>query len=154
MARREIWTAPGVALYDPEMSIDASRSHRRHLVQAECIVRSAEDGRLLADRTLDLSYSGARVAALGDARVGERVQMSLAIPGTSVWIDAGGRVERVLPGRRYGETGAALGVRIDRMDGMRRLLLAQVVRSYPEVARGRGPRRDYAETVARIGRDG
>lgn len=116
-------------------------------------MRSAEDGRLLADRTLDLSYSGARVAALDEARVGERVVMSLAIPDTRIWIEAGGRIERVLPGRRYGERGTAFGLRIDRMDGMRRLLLAQVASRYPEVARTRGSRRDYAETIARIARD-
>ena len=117
-------------------------------------MRSAEDGRLLGDRTLDVSYSGARVAALTSARVGERVQLAVAIPGTSIWVEGSGRVERVLAGRRHGDGGAALGVRIDRMDGMRRLLLAQVVGRYPIAARGRGPRRDYAETIARIARVG
>lgn len=117
-------------------------------------MRSVEDGRLLADRALDLSYSGARVASLGSARVGERVTMSLAMPGTPIWIEAAGRVERVIPGRRIGDEGPALGLRIDRMDGMRRLLLAQVVSRFPIAARSRGARRDYAESIARIGRDG
>jgi hypothetical protein len=127
-----------------------ARQHRRHAVEAHCIARSERDGRLLADRTLDVSYSGLRLAALGPAALGERIRISLELPGTKVWIDGAGRVERVIEGRRAEDRGAAIGVRVDRLDGMRRLLLAQVARHYPEVARSRGRQRDYAETVARI----
>lgn len=132
------------------MSTEHARDHRRHALQASCIVRSSRDGRLLGDRTLDVSYSGIRVSALGEARVGERVDVSLEVPGSRVWIRAQGRVERVLEGRRKGEGGRSLGVRVDRMDGFSRVLLTSIARQFPEVARGRGASRDYAEAVLRI----
>ncbi len=133
------------------MSTEHARDHRRHALLASCIVRSSRDGRLLGDRTLDVSYSGIRVTALDQARVGERVDVSLELPGSRVWIRAGGRIERVLAGRRAGEGGPSLGVRIDRMDGFSRILLTSIARQLPEVARGRGASRNYAEVVARIG---
>jgi hypothetical protein len=132
------------------MSTEHARDHRRHALHASCIVRSTRDGRLLGDRTLDVSYSGMRVGALGAARVGERVEVSLEVPGSRVWIRAGGRIERVIEGRRAGDGGRSLGVRVDRMDGFSRVLLTSIARQFPEVARGRGASRNYAEAVARI----
>lgn len=133
------------------MSTDLSRQYRRHAFRASCIARSLEDGRLVGDRTLDLSYSGMCISAVDRARVGERVELSFEVPGSKLWISAKGRIERVLAGRREGDEGPALGVRIDRMNGFDRLLLATIARGFPEVASTRGGRRDYAETVARIG---
>ena len=133
------------------MSTEHARDHRRHALLASCIVRASGDGRLLGDRTLDVSYSGIRVAALDRVRVGERVEVSLEVPGSRVWIRAGGRVERVIEGRRAGDGGRSLGVRVDRMDGFSRILLTTIARQFPEVARGRGTARNYAEAVARIG---
>jgi hypothetical protein len=127
-----------------------TRRHRRHRVRARCIARSSRDGRLLGDTTLDVSYSGVRIAALGGASIGERVEVSLEVPGTRIWIEASGRVERVVAGLRAGDGGRAIGVRLDRMDGMRRLLLAASVSEYPEAGAGRGRARDYARAVARI----
>lgn len=132
------------------MSTDLSRQHRRHAFRASCIARSREDGRLLADRMLDVSYAGMRLAALSDARVGEKIEVSFEIPGSRVWMSAQGRIERVLAGRREGDEGPALGVRIDRMNGFDRLMLATIVRGTPESPSTRGGRRDYAEMVRRI----
>ncbi len=146
-----MWTPRRPAPYDHDrMSTQHARSHRRHLVHARCIVRSSRDGRLLGDRTLDVSYSGVCLAALGPALLGERVEISLELPGTSVWVEGRGRVERLIAGRRSEDHGPAIGVRVDRMDGMRRLLMTSVASRYPEVARARGATRDYASTVARI----
>lgn len=133
------------------MSTDLSRQHRRHAFRASCIARSLEDGRLIGDRTLDISYSGVRVGSVGAVRLGERVEVSFEIPGSRVWMTARGKVERVLGGRREGDEGPELGVRIDKMNGFDRLMLATIARGYPEARGGRGARRDYAETVARIG---
>jgi hypothetical protein len=133
------------------MSTDLSRQHRRHAFRASCIARSLEDGRLVGDRTLDISYSGVRVGSVADARLGERIEVSFEIPGSRVWITARGRIERVLGGRREGDEGPALGVRIDKMNGFDRLMLATIARGFPEARGARGARRDYAETVARIG---
>lgn len=136
------------------MDDTTSRQHRRHLVNAECEVRSAIDGRLLADRTLDVSWSGLRVLALDEARLDERVRVTIRIPRSRTWIEADGRVERVLGGRREGDEGPALGISLRRMDGMLRLLLASVIERYPEAACGRGFERDYARAIARIAEAG
>jgi hypothetical protein len=68
-----------------------------------------------------------------------------------VWVDAEGYVARVMPGRRRGEDPPSLGLKLDKMDGMMRLLMATSIRSRPAPkATIRGPRRDYAEAVRRI----
>lgn len=76
--------------------------------------------------------------------------MSLRIPGSATWIDAEGEVTRICPGRREADGGSAFGVRLRRMDGMLRLLLTMVARTYPAVNPVRGTSRDYARTVLRI----
>ena len=129
------------------MTIATTRQHRRHRVTTDCVLRSASDDRLLADRTVDLSWSGLRVDALASAAMGERVRICVRIPGSTTWLDAEGRVTRVCPGRREGESGPTLGVRMGTMDGMHRLLLATVLRHYPEAASERGGGRDYARAV-------
>jgi hypothetical protein len=111
-----------------------------------------EDGeRLLGDRTLDLSWNGARVASREPARVGERVRVRLQIPRSDIWIDADGYVARVLPARRADDGVPSIAVRINRMDGMMRLLLASGIRNRPSPpATRRGGVRDYAQSVRRI----
>jgi len=125
------------------------REHARHSLETECVLR-APDGRLLGDRVLDVSWSGARIEALADARVGERATLSLRVPGSQVWLDAEAEITRVVRGRRLGDAGVAYGLRLRRMDGMSRVLLGQIARGRPEVSSARGERRDYARTIARI----
>lgn len=132
------------------MPTDQSRQHRRHALHTSCIARSLEDGRLVGDTMLDVSYAGMRIAKVGRARVGEKVGLSLQLPGSRVWIEARGRIERVLEGRREGDPEPAIGVRIDAMNGMDRLMLATIARGCPEIRGTRGGRRDYAEMIARI----
>lgn len=136
------------------MSTEEARGHRRHVLRAACIVRSAEDGRLVADQVQDLSYSGVCVRATTDVvRLGERVEVSLQIPGSKLWLHGGGKIQRAIPGRREGDEGPALGIRIDRMDGLSRVLVTSIASQMPVVSSSRGGRRDYAEAVARIGRE-
>lgn len=139
------------------MNTEHARDHRRHALETACIVRSLRDGRLLGDHTVDVSYSGIGVGALDASSpctgTGERVALSLQIPGSSMWIQGEGRIERVMQGRRAGDRGPALGIRVDRMDGLSRVLLTSVARQYPEAARARGGQRDYAEAVLRIDRE-
>ena len=132
------------------MSNAESRQHRRHAVPTRCIARSAEDGRLLADRTIDLSYSGARLAALGPATVGERVRLSIELPLSRVWVHGEARVERVIAGARAQDTCPALGLRIETMDPARRALMAQVASDYPESGRFPGARRADPRAIGRI----
>jgi len=132
------------------MTLATTRQHRRHRVTTDCVLRAASDDRLLADRTVDLSWSGLRVDMLSPAVIGERVRICVRIPGSSTWLDADGQVTRVCRGRRDGEPGPTLGVRLAAMDGMHRLLLATVLRHYPEAVAERGAGRDYARAVRRI----
>lgn len=137
------------------MSTREARAHRRHVLQAACVVRSVEDGRLVGDTVQDFSYSGVRVRAATDSvRLGERVEVSLQIPGSKLWLHGGGKIQRAIPGRREGDAGAALGIRIDRMDGLSRVLATSIASQMPLAPSSRGGRRDYAEAVARIGREG
>lgn len=91
-----------------------------------------------------------RIGATDGARVGERVEVSFQIPSTKLWIRAGGRIERIERGLRDGDEGPALGLVLDRMHGLDRLLLATIARGLPEARGERGHRRDYASAVARI----
>lgn len=136
------------------MSTEQARAHRRHVFSSPCVVRSAVDGRVVGDWALDVSYSGVRVRAATDAvRLGERVDVSLQIPGSKLWVHGKGRIQRAIPGRRASDAGPALGVCLDKMDGMSRVLLTSIACQMPLVPPARGERRDYAEAVARIARE-
>jgi hypothetical protein len=132
-------------------TVHSERQYPRHDVETSCLVFTEDGERLLGERTLDLSWDGARIACHVPAKVGERVRVRLQIPKSEVWIDASGYVARVLPARRSGDREPSIGVKINRMDGMMRLLLATSIRNRPPPHdTGRGPARDYAETVRRI----
>ena len=113
-------------------------------------MRSSEDGRVLGDQTLDVSWSGIRARSLTETRIGEAVSVSLRLPGSTKWIEAEGAITRVCSGRRPEEQGRSVGVRLHKMDGMLRLLLATVSRSFPPSRAARGESRDYARAVQRI----
>ena len=131
-----------------------ARGHRRHAFRTACIVTSRLDGRVVGERSEDVSYSGLRVSTTTDAvRLGEQVDVSLQIPGSQLWLSARGRIVRAMPGRREGDAGPSVGVRLDQMDGMSRALLTSIVSTRPLVEATRGGRRDYAEQIARICRE-
>lgn len=125
------------------------RDKVRYAVRTDCLVTS-RDGRMLAERTLDASWDGLRLAATGTVRVGERVHVSLRVPRSRYWLQAEGVVTRLLHGRRDGDAGPAFGVRLDRMHGMDRMLLGTALRHQHRAAPERGATRDYARAVARI----
>ena len=132
----------------------SDRQHPRHSIQTGCIVFTQDGERLLGERSLDLSYNGARVRSCEPAKVGEKVRVRIQVPKSDIWIDASGYVARVLPARRRGEADPSIAIEINRMDGMLRLLLAASVRQGPRTLYGeRGRARDYVEVVRRIADD-
>lgn len=133
--------------------METCRQHRRHRVRTDCVLRSRQDDRLIADETVDASWSGLRVRSLAAARVGEGVRVSIRVPGSRMWLDADGVVTRVCPGRRVDDGGETLGVALRRMDGMHRLLFATALRRHPEAPTSRGGARDYARAIQRIADD-
>ena len=132
--------------------IESERQHPRHRFNTLCVVMPTDKRMLFADETLDVSWTGVRVHHLGGARLGERVRAQLKIPRSAVWVQAEGYVARVLHGRRTDDGPPALGIRLDRMDGMMRMLLAHSFRRRPLAhSNTRRQQRDYAEIVRRIG---
>lgn len=115
----------------------------------------AEDGfRLVGHRLLDLSPEGALVQSLDDCDVGEPILLTFPAPGGSSWIDAEGRIARIIRGRRYADRGRCFAVRFDRMDGVSHAILTGALHGLPPPVPGRGVRRDYAQTVETIHRWG
>jgi Tfp pilus assembly protein PilZ len=111
----------------------------------------AEDGfRLLGAQLLDVSPKGALVASNGTARLGEPVLLSLRVPGTRHWIDAEGRVSRVVRGTRTSDRGPAIGIELTRMDALDRAMLMGAIETLPPAVPARKLRRDYASAVRAI----
>jgi len=130
-------------------------SHRqcaRFRMPTQCVVTSESTGELLGDRLVNASYDGLLVTGSGSTRLGQRVKLSIRLPGSSLWLEGSGHVARIVGGRRRGDPGPGFGVRVSRMNGMSRVLLASVLRRYPDAGSARGPCRDYAAIVARIAR--
>ena len=126
-----------------------TRKRPRFQLRADCMVQT-DDGRLLATKTLDGSWDGLRVEGCGEARLGERVQVSLRIPRTTFWIHGRGRVARIVHARRAEDDVAGFGIRLDELHGADRVLLGNTLRREQPVVPRRGSQRDYARTVARI----
>jgi hypothetical protein len=132
-------------------TMHSKRQYPRHGVRTPCVVMTEDNLTLLGDETMDLSWDGARIRCHVPAKVGDKIRIRLQLPKSAVWVDAEGYVARVMPGRRRGEDPASLGLKLNKMDGMMRVLLASTIRGRPEPeATRRGPRRDYAEAVQRI----
>lgn len=125
------------------------RLRPRHAVRTDCLVFSA-DGRRIGERTIDASWDGLAVRMAEPGRCGERVRISIRVPRSGFWLHGEGRVARVIAGRRDGDEGPALGIRIERMHGMDRLLWGTALRRQPVTESRRGDTRDYARAVARI----
>ena len=126
----------------------SERACPRYEVHTDCMALAESGQRLVGDRLADLSWDGAFVQCEPNARVGERLRLSLRVPDSQLWIDARATVARVSHGRRGSGDRRGLGLRITAMDGMSRILLATVAKKYP--AAQRGPGRDNARIVARI----
>ena len=135
-------------------TMHSERQHPRYEVQTGCLVFTEDGERLLGERSLDLSYNGARVKACEPAKLGEKVRVRIQVPRSDIWIDAKGYVARVLPARRSGDGAPSIGVELNRMDGMMRILLQRSVRRSPRPRpTQRGAARDYVEVVRRIAED-
>jgi hypothetical protein len=102
------------------------RSHYRlprHLLSAPCQVVRESDFRLVADRVVDLSISGALVAPADPVLTGERVLLSVQLPHSLYWLDVEATVTRVVHGRRPGEHTRALALTFDDISGLSRYMI-------------------------------
>ncbi len=120
-------------------------------MRTNCVAVSRSDGRLVGDRLSDVSWDGAFLEGDGEAKLGDTLQLRVQLPGSRVWMDAEATVTRVSRGRRGPHDRPGVGVSLSRMDGMSRIMLATVAKSFP-VNTGVGRRqRDYASIVQTIG---
>lgn len=120
-------------------------------MRANCVAVSRSDGRLVGDRLSDVSWDGAFLEGGEEAALGDTLKLRVQIPGSRVWMDAEATVTRVSRGRRGPGDRPGVGVTLSRMDGMSRVMLATVAKSFP-VSTGAGPRQtDYASIVQTIG---
>ena len=128
--------------------LHTERGTLRRAVRTVCQVVAEEGFRLLGEETLDLSPRGLLLRSDAEATIGEPVFVALRTPRGQSWIDATGRVARIVRGTRRRDRGRALGVRFDRLAPIDAALLAASLRGFPPPAPARRVRRDYAGTVS------
>ena len=103
----------------------------RRMVRARCQVVRERDFRLVADRIVDLSPTGALVMPADPVLTGERLLISFELPYVPFWIDTEATVARVLHGRRPGEFTRGIALDFDGMSGVQRFMLEQSLRYLP-----------------------
>lgn len=82
----------------------------------ECQVVKEDNFELIAEETLDLSSTGAKVRTSKRVLTGESLVMSIRDPRTLDFIDATAVVARVEHGRRRNERTRALGLEFEALD--------------------------------------
>lgn len=125
------------------------RGSSRHTVKIDCQVVRERDFRLLADRVVDLSATGALVGPADPALTGERILVSFRIPRSSLWIDAEATVTRVVHGRRPGEFSRKLALEFDDLDELPRAMLKEALRSVPPAPPKSAPGRRMSQSLVR-----
>ena len=125
------------------------RSSSRHTVKIDCQVVRERDFHLLADRTMDLSASGALVGPADPALTGERILVSFRIPRSTVWIDAEATVTRVVHGRRPGEFSRSLALEFDDLGALQRFMLKDALRTVPPAPPKSAPGRRSSQSLVR-----
>jgi len=127
----------------------APRGSSRHTVKIDCQVVRERDFRLLADRVMDLSATGALVGPADPALTGERVLVSFRIPRSSIWIDAEATLTRVVHGRRPGEFSRCLALEFDQLDSLPRFILQQALLGVPPAPPKSAPGRRSSQSLVR-----
>jgi PilZ domain-containing protein len=132
------------------------RREMRRAVRLGCRVRR-RDGRLVGDRTVDLSPQGLLVASDECLERGAELIVSFQATELPLWFDTQATVRRVVEGRRPGDHGRALGLHFESLPAVSRLILRGHLRKAPPVVPQRelppelSPRRiDYAQAVRRV----
>ena len=134
------------------------RGEMRRAVRLGCRVKR-RDGRLIADRTVDLSPQGMLV--FSDERMEDGTDLVVSFQATelSLWFDTRATLRRIVEGRRPGDGGRALGLHFESLPAVSKLILRGHLGKAPPIVPQRDlplelrPRRrqfDYAEAVRRV----
>jgi hypothetical protein len=123
----------------------------RRSIRLGCRVRG-KNGRLVGDRTVDLSPQGMLV--LSDDRLDDGEEVLVSFRGTEfgLWFDTAATLTRLVQGRRPTDRGRAIGLHFTSLPAVARLILRGHLRKVPLVVPQREPppeRRpyDYAEAI-------
>jgi len=125
------------------------RGSSRHTVKIACQVVRERDFRLIADRVVDLSATGALVGPADPALTGERILVSFRIPRSTVWVDAEATVTRVVHGRRPGEFSRSLAIEFDDLETLPRFMLQEALRKVPPAPPKSSPGRRSSQSLVR-----
>ncbi len=130
------------------------RGEMRRALRLGCRVRR-RDGRLVGDRTVDLSPQGLLLVSDEELEPGTELAVSFQAAEPVLWFDAKATVRRVVQGRRPGDGGRAIGLHFESLPAVSRLILRGHLRRSPPTAPQRDvphelcPHRiDYAAAVA------
>ena len=125
------------------------RGSSRHTVKIACQVVRERDFRLIADRVVDLSATGALVGPADPALTGERILVSFRIPRSTIWVDAEATVTRVVHGRRPGEFSRSLAIEFDSLEALPRFMLEEALRIVPPAPPKSAPGRRSSQSLVR-----
>lgn len=126
------------------------RREVRRAVSLACQVVRERDFQVVADRAIDLSPDGIRVATDADLQPGEGVIVSFQATRLGLWFDTQATVCRVERGRRLGDREPAVGLRFDSLDRVKRFILRGHLRRVPPPVPRRTQRIDWARTVEKF----
>ena len=126
------------------------RREIRRAVEIACQVVRERDFRLVAERTLDVSPDGMRIASAIDLEPGDNLIVSFQATGLGLWFDTEATVTRLIRGRRPGDRGPGAALAFSSLDRVKRLILRGHLRRLPPPIPRRPPRIDWAATVQRV----
>lgn len=133
------------------------RGEMRRALRLGCRVRR-RDGRLVGDRTMDLSPQGMLLCSDERIPTGSELLVSFQATDLSLWFDAQATVRRVVEGRRPGDGGRAIGLHFESFPAVSRLILrGHLCKATPVFPQREPPPElvprpviDYAEAVRRV----
>jgi hypothetical protein len=127
------------------------RGEMRRDIRLACRVRR-RDGRLVGDRSVDLSPQGMLV--LSDERLpcGAELVVSFQATELPIWFDTRARLKRIVEGRRPGDRGRSLGLYFETLPAVSRLILRGHLRKSPLVFPQRDPPPELGWRLARFTR--
>jgi hypothetical protein len=134
------------------------RGEMRRAIRLGCRVRR-RDGRLVGDRTVDLSPQGMLVCSDEHLEDGADLVVSFQATDLCLWFDTHATLRRIVEGRRPGDHGRALGLHFESLPAVARLILRGHLGKAPQTVPQRDPPRellpgrqefDYADAVRRI----
>lgn len=123
------------------------RKVMRRAVPLGCLAIRESDGRVIAERALDISSDGMLLSTPAIVDQDEHLLITFRATELGLLFVTEAEVARVVAGRRHGDRGPAIGVRFTSLDPIQRFILRGAFRKVPPPLPKRKPRLDYASTA-------